>query len=378
VLAGRKASGWQGLTVRVVFYKLLSIVGNTSILDNSLDALVQELAKRLPPGWRILETRPTTGRALDRGVDAVLKIREPRGNTGSVLVQAKAHLEPRDVDFLRVTSPAASSPPVLIVAPFISVRTQERLRAKGFGYADLTGNVRLSLSTPGIFIETSGAVQNPTPMPRERKSLKGPKAGRIVRGLCDFRPPIGLRELAKRSGVDAGYASRIVDLLDREALVTRQQRGPITHTDWPALIQRWSQQYSPFERQRVAWYLAPRGMTQVLERLTTLSAHYAVSGSWAAAQFAPVSPTRLLLCYADDIAAVAQGLDLRPTEAGANIVLVPAFDPVVYERTAQKKGITVAAVSQIAVDLLGSPGRGPNEAEALIGWMRENEHVWRT
>ena len=119
-------------------------------------------------------------------------------------------------------------------------------------------------------------------------------------------------------------------------------------------------------------------MTQVLERLTTLSARYAVSGSWAAAQFAPVSPTRLLLCYADDVAAVARELDIRPTEAGANMALVKPLDPIVYQRTSQKKGITVAAVSQIAVDLLGSPGRGPNEAEALIEWMRENEHVWRT
>jgi hypothetical protein len=57
---------------------------------------------------------------------------------------------------------------------------------------------------------------------------------------------------------------------------------------------------------------------------------------------------------------------------------VTPFDPVVYERTSQKKGVTVAGLSQMAVDLLISPGRGPNEGEALLEWMRENEHVWRT
>src|SRR5205823_12074313 len=139
------------------------------------------------------------------------------------------------------------------------------------------------------------------------------------------------------------------------------KRGPITYTDWPALIRRWSREYSPFQSARVAWYLAPRGLAQISERLKTLSARYAVSGSWAAAQFAPVSPTRLLLCYADDVSAVARALEIRSTEAGANIALVTPFDPVVYERTSQKKGIMVAAVSQIAVDLLCSPGRGPNE-----------------
>jgi hypothetical protein len=353
-------------------------VGNIVESDNTLEVVVRKVAEKLPHGWRILETRLSPSRDWEHGVDAILKIRGPRGNMASVLVQAKTQLEPKDVDSLRVTVGTGSTPQVLIVAPFISPRTQERLKASGFGYADLTGNVRLSLSKPGLFIETSGAVQNPDPTPRERKSLKGAKAGRIVRALCDFRPPVGLRELAKRAGVDAGYASRIIDFLDRDALVTRQKRGPITNTDWPALIRRWSQEYSPFQRQRMAWYLAPRGTTPILERLKTLPARYAMSGSWAAAQFAPVSPTRLLLCYADDVSAVARALDIRPTEAAANMALVTPVDSVVYERTSQKKGITVAAVSQIAVDLLGSPGRGPNEAEALIGWMSDNEHAWRT
>lgn len=37
---------------------------------------------------------------------------------------------------------------------------------------------------------------------------------------------------------------------------------------------------------------------------------------------------------------------------------------------------TVPALSQVAVDLITSPGRDPNEAEALVQWMRENEDAW--
>jgi len=267
--------------------------------------------------------------------------------------------------------------PVLVVAPFLSQRTQERLRTLGFDYTDLTGNIRLRLSKPGLYIETRGADKNPEPTVRDRRSLKGAKAGRLIRALCDFRPPLGLRELAKRAVVDAGYASRIVDYLDREALVVRKPRGPITGADWPGLLRRWSQEYSPFQRGRARWYLAARGFAQLTDKLRTLSARYAVSGSWAAAQFAPVAPPRLFLCYADDIAHLAQALDLRPADAGSNVVLMTPFDPVVYERTSQQKGTTVAAPSQITADLLTSPGRGPNEAEALLEWMRENERAWR-
>jgi hypothetical protein len=351
-------------------------VGNIAFSDNILiRRVVERLAARLPSGWRVGEG---AARGRQGPIDTVLKISGPAKNAGSVLVEAKTRLEPRDVGYLSATVRPTADQPVLIVAPFLSPRTQERLTASGFGYADLTGNVRLSLPQAGLFLETTGALENPEPTARDRKSLRGAKASRLIRALADFRPPVGIRDLAKRAGVDAGYTSRVIDMLNREALVVRTARGPITKTDWPALLRRWSQERSPFQGKGVTWYLAPRGLASVAERLKTATSRYAVSGSWAATQFAPVAPARLLLCYADDTDTLARELDLRPTEAGANVALVAPYDPIVYERTSQKKGITVAALSQIAVDLLTSPGRGPNEGEALIEWMRANEHVWRT
>jgi len=352
-------------------------MGNRAISGNNLiRAAIEGLVAKLPPGWRIAATRARSqGRPP---VDAVLRIRGPGSNSASIFVKAKNRLEPKDLNYLASVRPPGRDRPILVVAPFLSARTRERLRAMGFGYTDLTGNIRLSLSKPGLYIEARGADKNPEPGVRDRRSLKGAKAGRLVRALCDFRPPLGLRELAKRAVVDAGYASRIVDFLDREALVVRKPRGPITGADWPGLLRRWSQEYSPFQRGRVKWFLAARGLAQVTDKLPALSTRYAVSGSWAATQFAPVAPPRLFLCYTDDISNLAGALDLRPADAaGSNVALVTPFDPVVYERTSQLKGITVAAPSQIAVDLLTSPGRGPNEAEALLEWMRENEHAWR-
>jgi hypothetical protein len=58
--------------------------------------------------------------------------------------------------------------------------------------------------------------------------------------------------------------------------------------------------------------------------------------------------------------------------------LLTPFDDVVFERTSTKNGVTIAAISQVAADLLTSPGRGPNEAAALMQWMQENEDAWRT
>ena len=354
-------------------------MGNTTYSDNRLVAdVVDLLANKLPSGWQTTTSVPTKReKAASSLVDAILKIRRPGTPATSVLIEAKARIEPSDIDSLAAALRPTPDQPVLVAAPFISRRTQERLKEKGFGYADLTGNVRLTLSQPGLFIETTGASENPEPQLRDRKSLKGAKAGRLIRALCDFRPPIGLRDLAKRAGVDAGYASRVVEFMNREALVARATRGPVMSVEWPALLKRWSQEYSPFQRQRSAMYLAPRGLSAILEKLKNTSMRFGVSGSWAAAQVAPIAPPRLLLVYVDRPAAIASELDLRPADAGANVALATPFDPVVYERTSKKNGITIVGLSQVAADLLTSPGRGPNEAESLMEWMREHEDSWR-
>jgi hypothetical protein len=355
-------------------------MGNSAISGNALiRAGIDRLAAKLPPGWTVAESRLPGRRQVGPFVDAVLSVRGPGSSSAQLLVKGKPQLDPKDVDGLANALPRpAPRISVLVISPFLSARTQERLRARGLSYADLTGNVRLVLSRPGLFVEARGADKNPEPRVRERRSLKGAKAGRVIRALCDFRSPQGLRELARRAGVNPGYASRIVDFLDREALITRKKRGPIAAVDWPALLRRWAQEYSPFQRSRGIWYLAPRGLGPVTERLRARTTHYAVSGSWAASQFAPIAPTRLLLCYADDVPELATELELRPADAGSNVALVRPRDPVVYERTLQRKGVTVAAPSQVAVDLMTSPGRGPNEAEALMEWMAEHEDVWRS
>jgi hypothetical protein len=340
------------------------------------DAGIALLAQKLPVGWTI-STQRERPRGTPTTVDAILRVKGPGPETGVVFVEAKQRVEPKGVDYLAFELRPDSERPVLVVAPFLSSSTRQRLTEKGFGFVDLTGNVRLSLSRPGLFVETRGADRNPEPSPRERRSLRGGKAGRLIRALCDFSPPYGLLELANRAGVDAGYTSRIVDLLDREALVTRERRGPITGTDWPGLLKRWSQEYSPFQRERATYYLAARGLEGLADRIRSLKVRYAVSGSWAATQFAPVAPPRLLLVYMDSIREAASSLDLTPAESGGNVVLTTPLDPVVYERTTSRRGIVLSALTQVVADLLSAPGRGPNEAEALINWMSKNENVWR-
>jgi hypothetical protein len=78
------------------------------------------------------------------------------------------------------------------------------------------------------------------------------------------------------------------------------------------------------------------------------------------------------MLYVDHVESMAVALNLRPTETGANVMLLAPFDDVVFERTWKDGGLTFVAASQAAVDLLTSPGRAPSEAEAIFERLAGN------
>ncbi len=355
---------------------------NTTVSgNNTTSAAVDELGRRLPASWRVgVELQPVVG---DRHADAFIEVCAPDGTRGVFVVEEKGRLEPKDVprtaDLLAryVQSYDGERAAPVVVAPFLSSRARERLEERGVGYVDLTGNVRVALDHPALFVQASGAESDPRREERPARTLKGAKAGRVVRALCDFAPPVGVRELAGRAEVTPGYVSRVFTLLEKEDLIQRERKGPVTDADWRGLIRRWSEDYSLFGSNHTASYLEPRGLGALIRKLRDSDLRYAATGSLGSSNVAPIAPARLAVLFVDDAGDAAGLLGLRPAEAGANVILAEPFDPVVYERLRQHEGISYVALSQNAADLLTGPGRGPSEAEELMDWMEENEGAWR-
>jgi hypothetical protein len=348
-----------------------------------LDLLDGELLGRLPSSWRSKVTRdPRHGR---RRPDALLRLDAPDGSSAELLVEAKMTLNARDVpDVLSRLGEARAAAgddtleAPLVIGRYIAPRTRELLTEAGASYLDATGNLSFRIDRPAIFIAADGADSDPWRGPdRETRTLRGRPASRVVRALVDFRPPFGIRDLSDRSGASLGSTSRTVDLLDREALVERQGRGTITDVDWPALLARWSEDYSFQGANQVVSVLEPRGIDRLLERLRKYDGSYAITGSLSAGRVEEVAPSRVATIFASEPERLAQALDLRDGEGAANVLLARPFDDVVFEREQVERDLTYAALSQTAVDLLGGPGRDPAAGEALIGWMRANEGDWR-
>jgi hypothetical protein len=344
--------------------------------DNEVVRLVaEEISRRLPSGWRV-EWSDVQRR--DLSADARASIVAPDGQRATILLEPKRSLDPRGASELaRRLGRERPGEAIVVVSPYLTASVRDRLMASGLGYVDLTGNALLTLTSPGLHIETTGADSNPDPSRRPTRSLRGPKAGRVIRALCDSRELGGVRDLAANTGLDPGYVSRILALLDREELVERGARGRVLRVDWERLLRRWAQDV-PFEmRGQAAYYLEPRGLPTLLERLPPSGLRYAITGSLAASRLAPIAPPRLASIYVESLERAAEALSLRPAEAGGNVVLVLPSDDWAFAGATTAEAITYAAPSQVAADLLTSPGRGPAEAEELIRWMSANEEKWR-
>jgi hypothetical protein len=228
-----------------------------------------------------------------------------------------------------------------------------------------------------LYLEGVGASVDPWRAPdRGIETLKGRPAARVVRALVDFRPPYGVRKLWQLSGTSLASTSRIVDFLDKEALVQRDERGGLADVDWPALLLRWTENYGFQTSNAVTAGFEPRGIQRVLETLANTSARYAITGSLAATRFASVADSPLAMIFTDEPDRLADELSLR-SSGPPNVLIAKPFDSVVYERDVNEGGLTFASASQTAADLFTSPGRGPAEGEALLEWMKGNQDAWR-
>ena len=339
------------------------------------------LAQRVPPEWTF-GSEPS--RFSDRpGVDLLFRLTSPAGETALLAVEIKVRVEPRRVPELArrvrefTTAELPGAVPVLGAA-YLSPRAREILRESGVGYIDTTGNVRITASAPGVFISADGDDKDPWPRRDGLQSLRGRGAARAVRAIVDVAPPFGVRELSEATGTSAPTLSRVLGLLEREGVVTRQSRGKVVAVDWEGVIRRWVQDYDQARSNTVIACLEPRGLESIARKLRATTFAYAATGAFAAQHFDPIAPARVAALYVTDAVDAAETLDLRETDTGANVVLLEPFDPVVFDRTQECDGLRCVAPSQLAVDLLTGPGREPSQGEQMLIWMEQNEDVWRT
>jgi hypothetical protein len=352
-----------------------------------LTAALSELAGLLPKSWQIDRPNFVSSDApagLASNADAVVGLRAPNGTNVTFAVEVKESFAPRDLERLlgglsRTLRQIAGYIPVLLVARWLSPRTHQLLEAEQINFIDLTGNTLIILENPALYVRTQGARRDPWPAQRGRARLRGPKAARLIRLLADVEPPYGVTELATAARLNAGYVSTLLEVLDREAIVERVERGRVESVDVEGLLTMWADSYDVLRSNRAQTFLAPSGAAQALARLATQprSGRVAVTGSFAAGRIAPVAAAALLLLYTEQPEEIIEMLGLLRSDDSGNVALLQPFDPVVWERTVPDSGLEYVSVSQLTVDCLTGTGRMPAEGAAVLEWMKRNEPNWR-
>jgi hypothetical protein len=347
-------------------------------------ACVDALKSRLPTGWTLVEREEES--LSPKRVDAALQLTDPTGTVIDLVVEAKRVVERRDLGRIRdqlndIIRERGGEAKGLVAGRYLSPQVRTELAQLGLAYVDATGNMRIALDRPAIFLADRVTDRDPWRGPgRPRGSLKGDPAARVVRTLIDYQGPLSISDLLRLSGASTGATYRVRDYLIEEGLLEQLPNSTYRVPDWPKLLREWAADYAlpPVSTQS---FIAPRGIESLRTRAANAGGfRYAVTGSLAAEEWAPYAPAKLARVYVQDIAAAATWLDLRPTDVGQNVLLVEPKDPrsIVFENTwTARDGVTLADPSQVAVDLLNGPGRNPAEGEALIAWMAANEEAWR-
>lgn len=356
----------------------LATLSDQQLQDRALDLLRESL----PARWQI-EAEQGPSRP-DGSFGNQLVISNAQGmRSMAALVEVRQTFTPLDARTLmggplnqRLRAMAGNTP-IVVVAPYLSPRTRQLLAAEDVSYVDLAGNIRLDVQS--IYIDIEKASRNPNPSSTPAPGLRGATSGRLARVLVDARPPYTLTAVANAAGVDRGYASRILDSLTDEALIDREPRGKVTDADWQALLRARAQHLDLLGPRAAQGFVSPRGAREALAALSQNppTELWAVTGSFAAAEVAPVAAPALLVVHTMNPNAIAAELRLLPADEGANVVLIRASNYGPFDRTRQLGGIVWAGLSQVTLDCLSGNGRMPAEGEALVDWMVQNESLWR-
>lgn len=329
-------------------------------------AASSEISSLLPDTWNL--------EVVDRNdAGGMVRVVAPDGLAGRLSIRVFERLNPRDISVLPTTDG-----PTVVAAPWLSSRTRELLQEGGLNYIDQTGNIFLKVSMPGLVVCTQGALRDPSPPPRTRPNLRGPRSWALMRTLVEVEPPYGVTDLSRMLGMDPGYVSRLLTTLSEELLITRKPRGPVESVAWESLLRQIAVDYSLYRSNETTSWIAGAGPEQFLRDLAAGDeTGWAITGSFAVERIVSVAPAAVAVVYTEDPERLAEVARLLQVRTGGNVRLARPYDPIVFERTRTRDSVVYASIAQVAMDCLTGPSRMPAEGEALLAWMRTRLADWR-
>lgn len=330
----------------------------------ALEALMSEI-----PFVEIKEAKTEvsiSGREVDLLINALVS-RKPV----KFVVEVKSQGEPRLIRAATAQMNASlkSLPDSygIVAAPYISDAGRHICKEMGVGCIDLAGNVFLAFQN--IFVDRSGR-SNPYSVPRASKSIFSPKSSRILRVLLPD-PSKGwyVEDMAAEAGISIGLASRV-----KQALLSqewgREDNRKLYIVRPEEMLNQWGNNYSYDKNQVFEFY---SGLSS--DELDAAIKHECEKKRWryalalfsGARKVAPFVRFMKSFVYIDgDVDEIADALQMKKVETGANVALLQPYDDGVFYGMQDINGINVVSDIQLYLDLMSYRGRGEEAAKTIF------------
>jgi hypothetical protein len=268
----------------------------------------------------------------------------------------------------------------LVAVPFMGPTGRQRCEENGVAWLDLSGNARIIAH--GIRVLISGE-RNRFKRRGRPSSAFAPKSSRIARWLLMHpRQPSSQRELARATGMDEGYTSRIVARLEEDNLIVREDHGAIRPRDPSLLLDAWRETYSFSKHEILRGHMAARSgeglLRQLAEDLKEKQSQHAATGPAAAWLLTKFAGFRLVTMYVLErpSAEFLSYIGFREETRGENVWLVVPNDEGVFQGASDRDGVACVHPVQAYLDLKDHPERAKEAADhlraELLDWSADD------
>lgn len=257
----------------------------------------------------------------------------------------------------------------IIMAPYISEKSEQVCIQNGLGYVDLSGNMYLSIGT--VYISEKG---NPNKFPKKKSSkhifnYSSTITALILRKLLEDTNKVWkLQYLAKSVGCSIGMVSRIKDKLCEQLWAEMTSVG-LKIVDSRGLLEAWSQEYKLPADRMVGCYTLET-LVGFEERIGKLRKAHGIdsclTGLSGGARYAPVvryNRIHVLVSH-EDIEEFIQFGGCKRVDSGANVIIIEARQDQMAGAK-EIRGDLVASPVQVFLDCMQLKGRGKEMADAI-------------
>lgn len=265
----------------------------------------------------------------------------------------------------------------VIAVPYMGEVGKLLCEKAGVGWIDLCGNARLV--APGLRVRIEG---RPNQFKQAGRPLDAfaPKSSRITRYLLTHLGAHSIRSLARETGMDPGFTSRIVHRLEVQGFLHRvasrsnasqADSDIIAVRDRQLLIDAWRATYDFFRHDIIRGHVAARTSEELVRdadrTLREAGVEYAATGLGAAALYTGFLAFRLVTFYLHQRPSegLKHELGFHEDPKGANVWLTVPNDDGVFDGAKEVKGIRCVHPLQVYLDLKDHPERSAEAADEL-------------